>query len=383
MTIVYCIPQLYNAGGMERVLTQKANYLAALPDVEITIVTTERTPSGNPVSYFPLDKRVRVVELNIDFDADFRAPLLTKFIRHQRKQRLYRHLLYDVLADRFANVCISLCGKEIDWLGKLNFPCYKMAEIHFAMTQREQLLAQYHHGTFWRLLGCLRTRQLQRAVKRLDTLVVLTHADEQQWRKAGVNNIVCIPNPSPIAPNNTGEHGKKEVLAVGRLHPQKGFDRLLRAWATVAPEYPDWTLRIIGQGEEKPALMSLADELGIADSVKLGGLSADIVSDYQQCGLFVLSSRYEGMPLALMEAMSCGCCCVSFDCPHGPAELIENGKTGMLVSPDSIDGLAAQMRRLMGDSAARQKLGKAACEYAETHFALEPIMRQWKQLLKI
>ena len=383
MTLVYCIPQLYNAGGMERVLTQKANYLATLPDMDITIVTTERTPQGKPVSYFPLDKRIRVIELNIDFDADFYAPLWKKYINHQRKQRQYRRKLTDVLTDRFANICISLCGKEIDWLWKLNFPCFKMAEVHFAMTQREQLLAQYHKGVLWRFLGCMRTKQLQRAVRRLDQLVVLTHADEQQWRQAGVNNVICIPNPSPIAPNNAGEHGKNEVLAVGRLHPQKGFDLLLRAWASVAPKHPDWTLRIVGEGENREVLNQLIKELKIDNSVLLNGLSTDILADYQNCGLFVLSSRYEGLPLALIEAMSCGCCCISFDCPHGPAELLDNGSTGILISPDSIGDLAREMDRLIAAPDERKRFGKAAWQYAKEHFALEPIMQQWLKILNV
>ena len=383
MTIVYCIPQLYNAGGMERVLTQKANYLATLPDVHVTIVTTELTPKGKPVSYFPIDKRIKVVELNIDFDADFRAPLWRKYINHQRKQRLYRQKLTDVLRDEFANICISLCGKEIDWLWKVAFPCYKMAEVHFAMTQREQLLAQYHDNPFWRLLGRMRTRQLQQAVKRLDKLVVLTHADEKAWNKAGVKNTICIPNPSSIEPNNSGEHERNEVLAVGRMHPQKGFDMLLRIWQKVVAAHPDWTLRIVGEGEERESLKVMVDALGIARSVKMNGLSKDLRSDYQRCGLFVLSSRYEGLPLALMEAMSCGCCCVAFDCPNGPAELIENGKTGMLISPDSTDSFAAEMNRLIDDKKARKQLGDAAYEHAKACFGLEPIMQQWLQLMRI
>lgn len=381
MNIVYCIPQLYNAGGMERVLTQKANYLASLPDKHITIVTTELTPAGKQVSYFPLDKRVKVVELNIDFDADFHAPLLRKFINHRRRQKIYRRKLQKLLTDTQADVCISLCGKEIAFLGSLNVPCRKLAEIHFAMTQREQLLMQFHKGPFWRLLGKIRTRQLQRAVRKVQKLVVLTHADEQQWRKAGVTNTVCIPNPTTIMPDKCGGHERKTILSVGRLHPQKGYDLLLHAWSQVASSHPDWKLQIVGEGDERQHLSALANELGIAHSVQMNGLSTDLTADYCRSGLFVLSSRYEGLPLALIEAMSCGCCCLAFDCPHGPAELISNRQTGILLPPEDTHALAQAINLYINTPEQRKKLGDAAYAYAKAHFALEPVMAQWLRLL--
>ncbi len=382
MNIVYCIPHLYNAGGMERVLTQKANYLASLPEMHITIVTTEVTPAGKQVCYFPLDERVRVVELNIDFDADFHAPLLRKFVNHRRKQKHYRQALVQVLSETQADVCISLCGKEIAFIGELDVPCRKLAEIHFAMTQREQLLMQYHKGLFWRLLGKIRTRQLQRAVRKVEKLVVLTKADEQQWRKAGVTNTVCIPNPTPIMPDNSGKHDKKTVLAVGRLHPQKGYDLLLRAWAQVAAKHPDWKLQIVGEGDERQHLAALANELGIAQTVQMEGLSNDLTADYRSSGLFVLSSRYEGLPLALMEAMSCGCCCLAFDCPHGPRELIVNEQNGVLLPAEDITALAQAIDHYINHPELRKSLGEAACAHAKAHFALEPVMAQWLQILR-
>ena len=110
--IIYCIPQLYNAGGMERVLTQKVNWLTAHTPYSITIVTTDPTPTGLPVSCFPLDKSVRVVELNIDFNADFRKPLIRKFFAHARKQYIYYRALKQLIRQIKADLCISLCGKE-------------------------------------------------------------------------------------------------------------------------------------------------------------------------------------------------------------------------------------------------------------------------------
>ena len=382
MNIVYCIPQLYNAGGMERVLTQKVNFLAAQPGMHITVVTTELPPHGRPAVFFPLHADVRLVELGLDFDADFRLPLLRKYINHNLKQRLYRKKLRQLLLDSHADVCISLCGKEVDWLWRLDVPCRKMAEVHFAMEQREQLLMQYHKGLFWRMLGRIRTRRLQRAVSRLECLVVLTKADESHWNKAGVTNTLCIPNPSPLQPSGCGTHALRQVLAVGRLHPQKGFDLLLRAWAKVAPEHTGWTLRIVGEGDERHSLEALAEQLSVAASVSMPGLSSDIRTDYLNSAVFVLSSRYEGLPLALIEAMSCGCCCIAFNCPQGPAELIDNCTNGFLVPCEDVDSLAAAIDRCIVRDDERGRVGGEAYRYAVTHFALEPVMQMWMKLLK-
>ena len=150
--IVYCIPHLYNAGGMERVLTQKVNWLVAHTPSVITIVTTERMPEGKTISHFDLDKRVQIIELNIDFNADFQAPLIKKFIAHHRKQRIYRQALEQILQQKKADVCVSLCGKEIEWLGRSTVPCRKIAELHFTYYQRAQQIAVFHSGLLWRML---------------------------------------------------------------------------------------------------------------------------------------------------------------------------------------------------------------------------------------
>lgn len=379
--IVYCIPHLYNSGGMERVLTQKANYLAALPDMHIRIVTTEPVPEGMPLSYFALDERIEVEQLCINFGEDFGLPLLRKYYRHCRKQRRYRHALRDILLRDEADICISLSGKEIEWLGELDVPCRKVAEIHFALDYRDQLFRQYHPGLVGRCIGRYLTHQLVGYMQQIDHLVVLTQADCQAWEQAGVKHVSCIPNPSALTPSLEGRHDKKQLLAVGRLHPQKGFDMLLEAWQQLVPKYPDWVLRIAGEGDCRNTLEQQIEQLGLQDTVCMKGLSRDIQKDYQESRLFVLSSRWEGLPLALIEAMSQGCCCVAFDCPQGPRELIQEGVTGRLVPNGDIPALVQVLDGQMRNEEESARIGAAAYDYASTHFATEPIMNQWKKLL--
>ena len=196
MRIVYCIPHLYNSGGMERVLTQKVNWLAAHTDYEITIVTTELTPVGQNDVCFSLDERVRVEALGIDFNADYHKPLLSKYIGHARRMRVYKRALTEYIRSHAIDLCISLGGKEVAFISTL--PCRTIVEFHFAKDHRQQLLDANHTGWFWHVLGRIRTWQLVRDVRSVGQIVVLTEKDKQDWQQAGCTNVRCIPNPCSL-----------------------------------------------------------------------------------------------------------------------------------------------------------------------------------------
>ncbi len=384
MNILYCIPSLYNAGGMERVLTQKVNWLATHTQHQYTILTTERVPEGGPPVCFPLNPRVQVAHLHIDFNADYTKPLWSKWFGHMRRMRTYRKALTDYIRTHHIDLCISLCGKEIAFLRHL--PCRTIAELHFAKNQRQQLLMANHSGWFWSLLGRIRTWQLVRAVKPLERLVVLTETDKSDWQQAGCTNVVVIPNPCAIKDKGTRDNAQrsKTVLAVGRLHEQKGFDLLLQAWKDVQRDKVQgtkgWKFRIVGEGPKRAALETQMKELGLGN-VELAGCSTDMQNEYSSASLFVLSSRYEGLPLALIEAMWCGVPCVAFDCPQGPAELLADGR-GWLVSNGDIRALSTQIAYVMNhpDEAA-VRAGKAQ-DYAQATYSEAVIMPLWIQLIE-
>ena len=380
MKIVYCIPMLYNSGGMERVLTQKVNWLAAHTDYELTIVTTEIKPNGTSLSYFALDERVRVVELNIDFNADYEKPLLSKWTGHRRRMRAYKQELRNYIYEHKIDLCISLGGKEIAFLHEM--PCRTIAEMHFAKDQRRQLLEANHGAGLWSLLGKIRTWQLVRAVKPLERLVVLTEEDKADWEQAGCHNVVCIPNPCAIKDKVETDKGQKTktVLAVGRLHEQKGFDLLLKAWQPIEKKYPEWTLRIVGEGDKRAELEAQIRESGL-QHVCLAGRKDDISEEYTKASLFVLSSRYEGLPLALIEAMWCGVPCVSFDCPHGPKALLEKQR-GWLAPNGDIEALSEQMEYAITHPEEASTRAQRAQAYAQKTYSEECIMPQWELIIE-
>lgn len=380
MNLLYCIPHLYNSGGMERVLTQKVNWLAAHTDYTITIVTTEPTPTGTPKCYFPLSEKVQVVELNIDFNADYTKPLLPKYCAHMRRMRAYKRALTEYIVQHGIELCISLGGKEIAFLRHL--PCRTIAEMHFAMDQRRQLIEANHKSLFWSLVGEVRTRQLVQAVKPLERLVVLTEADKAAWEKAGCTNVTVIPNPCSLDGQKVSIKSAKSktILAVGRLHEQKGFDLLLQAWKPIEKTYSDWSLRIVGEGPKRAELEAQIESQSLK-RVVLAGATNNVLDEYEAASIFVLSSRYEGFSLVLAEAMWCGTPCVSFDCPHGPAELLADDR-GWLVPNGDIAELTAQIAYALSHPEEALKRAQKAQIFAQTTYSEAAIMPQWVQLIE-
>jgi len=173
---------------------------------------------------------------------------------------------------------------------------------------------------------------------------------------------------------------RHSVIGAGRLVHQKGFDALVRAFARVAPDQPDWDLVIVGEGPLRAALLSLARELGIGDRLSLPGVVPDLARRMASGGLFVLSSRYEGFPNVLLEAMSCGMAVVSTDCPSGPSEIVRDGHDGVLVPVDDVSAMARVMARLMADGPERSRLGGNALEVRE-RFSMASVMARWDHLV--
>lgn len=191
-------------------------------------------------------------------------------------------------------------------------------------------------------------------------------------------SVAVIPNPIVMPGERKGERGmspeSRFILGVGRLHPQKGFDRLIRAFARVPRK--DIQLVILGDGAERERLVTLSRELGVDRRTRLQGAVDDVASWYRHAECLVLSSHYEGWPNVLGEAMANGCPVVSYDCPYGPSEIIEHGRSGLLVADGDIDGLAAAMFRVVVDECLRLRLAEEGRNHVRM-YALEQIAPRW------
>lgn len=220
--------------------------------------------------------------------------------------------------------------------------------------------------------------------RRAAALVVQTES-VRQWgeRLTASSRVHVIPNPIGIASiSRVGSRARdtKRVVAMGRLVPEKGFDLLIDAFYMCSRPDDDWELHIFGEGPERKALLSQAAGLGIHARMSLPGFAADPATEFARADLFVLSSRYEGFPNVLTEAMACGVPVIAFSCPSGPAEIIRDRIEGILVEAGNAPALASAMRRVMDDESERSRLG-AAAQQAVARFSPARVMREWESLI--
>jgi glycosyltransferase involved in cell wall biosynthesis len=212
-------------------------------------------------------------------------------------------------------------------------------------------------------------------------IVTLTKSDQDLYAAlySPAGTISLIPN-IVISPGSNGAIRRKEVLAMGRLSNEKGFDLLLAAWSIALELLPDWTLRIVGDGQLREQLVRQASTLGIEQRTIFAPFSDDPYSLYSECGIFVLSSRFEGLPFVLIEAMTCGAACISFDCPNGPREVIRNGVNGLLVPAGRVDALASTIVKLGENPMLRHRLGNAARSVSKP-FSEPRVAACWHEVL--
>ena len=240
MKILYCIPHLHKAGGMQRILTEKANYFADFKGYEVTIVTTDQM--GHP-NHFELSSRVNLIHLDIHFDGHFDSAFLKKVIQHVRKIRKYKIELSKIINELRIEICISLCGKEVNFLYQIKGRCKKIAELHFSSNFKKQFIKANYTGILWTLLGQILDYSFKRAISKFDRVVVLTSQDYESLNNR-CKNLVKINNFSSFAPSISGKLVNKKAISIGKFNSQKGFDLLIDAWEIVSKSHSDWVLEI-------------------------------------------------------------------------------------------------------------------------------------------
>lgn len=214
-----------------------------------------------------------------------------------------------------------------------------------------------------------------------DGIVFQTERARKAFTLAAPAKSAVIANPVTLPSAPCAAADAKVITAVGRLDTQKGFDLLLEAFAMVANRHPAWRLDIWGEGPERGKLESIRDRLGLQDRVRLPGTTAEPGAWARNGAVFVLSSRYEGFPNALCEAMAAGYAVVAADCRFGPREVVTHERDGLLVPANDARGLAAALDRLLGDGTLRQRLAGAARQ-SISRFAIAAIISQWDDMIR-
>ena len=375
LRLVYVTPSLHVAGGVERVLTLKANYLADEAGYDVSVVLTDG--AGLP-PFYPLSPRVRVIQLDIGFEQLWKLSFWQKIPVYLRKQRAFRRQLTSCLCELKPDVTVSLLRREINFLCDIADGSKKVGELHVNRANYRNFEANDSNAVK-RLFARYWMRSLVKQLRRLDRFVVLTHEDAQSWPE--LSNVEVIADPLPFVPEEQSTLTEKRVIAVGRYAYQKGFDMLLRAWSLVQHRCEDWTLDIFGAGDRQP-YRELVAQLNIDQArCHLNGPTSDIRHEYLNSGLLAFSSRFEGFGMVLPEAMSCGLPVVAFACPCGPKDIVSDGSDGLLVEPGNVEALAAAMLRLMTDPRLRHDMGHRASLKARK-YDLAVIGPRWQKLFE-
>ena len=371
MKIVYCIQGTHNSGGMERVLSRKVNYLAQAGH-EVSIITFNQQ-GRKP--FFELHPSVVCYDLAIPYEQYQKGGILNRlalYVRLPQLHRLHRKRLEQLLLKLKADIVVSMFNEEASFLPSIQDGSHKILEFHFS---KHNGLKDLRRG-IWRLIDELRAKKDERIVRPFDRFVVLTEEDATLW--GALPNLRVIPNPLPFYSDSPSDCSAHQLLAMGRYDEQKHFDLLIDLWAQLAPDYPDWRLVIAGDGKLRPEHTAQVERLGLK-SVELMRPTHQVQELYRASSIYTMTSRYEGLPMVLIEAQQMGLPIVSFACPCGPRDVITDGVDGYLLEIGDHAGFIQALRRLMDSEAERQRMG-AAARIASERYDLEHIMKSWLAL---
>lgn len=367
MKIVYCILNTWYAGGLTRVIANKANYLAEAGH-EVTIVTTDQLGKGH---YYKMSDKINFVDLRIHYVGFDDKPILVKLKKVPKRIFWHYKRLGKFLKKQKPDIVISTFGRELFVLPFIKDGSKKILEAH--SSHFTWIDSRRDKGFF----GKMHTWIDARMIRKFDRFVVLTEEDKPDWGK--LSNIMVIPNANTVEPEETAALSNTVAIAAGRYGYQKNFESLARAWKEVYRECPDWRLNIFGAGVVNSKLQQLVDDLGLREVVILHESTRNIFKEYLHSSIYVLSSRYEGLGMVLLEAQAFGVPLVSYDCKCGPRDIITEGENGFLVPTGDEKALAAAIIRLAKNDKLRKQMGKKAKQHA-SKFSKGAIMRKWNDL---
>ncbi len=341
------------AGGAQRVISILAEYLVK-KGYQVRIITFR----GD--DHYQLDKRIERIRLH-------RQPLFQSVIFNGFFNLM---TFYRKKANR-----PDIISSHVDLLGLVTIPNSILYKIKIIVSEHNNHLAYNNiiQKFIWNYL-----------YPKVDIVTILTKFDKDHFLKLNKNTIV-VPNPSPfkVSQNiNSNNTKKQEIVAIGSLdrYVHKGFDNLLTIVKRVFDYNPNWNLKIVGEGATGlKFLKNKAEQLKILDKVEFTGYRSDIKEILGNTEIFILSSRFEGLPMVLLEAMSQGAACISYDCISGPSDIITHNCNGILVENQNIDAMVSQLNELINNDSLRRRIKKNA-PMAVDKFSIENVGKQWEQI---
>lgn len=369
MRILYVTDALAIWGGLERVLVEKANYLATHNGNEVFMLTISQGEHPFP---FPLDNMVTHADLNIPFYTQYQYSGIRRLLSLRRLHRDCRKGIRQQL--NYINPDVILCPR-IEFVKDI------------CKVKGYTPLVFESHSSFWtsrferaELLRRLHTWWMNQSAKQAQAVVTLTEGDAAAWRKVN-NHVFVIPDVVHLNEKDVYSNvDAKSAVFVGRLSRQKNIGCLLSIWQLVRQRHPDWQLHVYGEkGDiEEPLWQQLHEE---GNGVTVHSPTTEILNVYQQHAMLLLTSRYEPFGMVLPEAMSCGLPVIAFDCPYGPADIITDDMDGFLVKDWDIMSFADKVCLLMENQDLRQQMGQAAIRSSQ-RYRSDRIMSVWQELFE-
>lgn len=354
MKICFLIADISGRGGTERATSMIANGLSDR-QYKVDIITCRNEPE----SFFCLNKNIRIYSLEAEKISNKFVRKFTNFLK-----------IWKLISDKKYDVVIAVDVYIFYYL------------LPVKIIKRSHCIA-WEHFNYHIVNKKFSELARKLAVAFADQVVVLGKQDLNNYmqRHRSANNINFIYNPIAFEKSVNENIRNHRVIAAGRLTEQKGFDLLINAWKIIEKEneVSDWTLDIFGEGELDIQLNNQISEYGL-ERIYLKGYTKDLKKEYLNASIFVLSSRYEGFGLVLIEALACGLPCVSFDCPEGPGEIIENNMNGYLVENGNVMQLANKIMELMRDEEKRERFSANAHNNLQ-RFDLPEVLNNWEVLL--
>ena len=374
MKIVYIIDSLALKGGAERIITEKMNYLATIYNYDVSVITYYQFHEPNT---YPLSCKVKQINLSIPFYQQYRYSYPKRL---WLKWGFYRQLqieLQQTVNSINPDILIGVGYTLADVVCSIKCQAAKIIESHEARIYTKFPLLHKNTSLFSTIYAILNRKiYLNIAEKRADAVVTLTKGDALEWKNA--KRVEIIPNFSIMPISNLSNGESKRVIAIGRLEWQKGYDKLIDIWKLVSPTHSDWQLDIYGEGSLEADLKKRINEAGLIN-VTIHPFTHNISQEYAKSSIQVLTSRFEGFSLVLLEAMRHGLPCVTFDCPFGPKELIDDNKCGYVIENDNINQFAERLNYLIDNQQVRKRFAKEALMKSRK-YNVDNIMNLWKEL---
>lgn len=375
MRILYIYPELTIKGGADKIIIEKANYFVT-HGYEVVIVTESQMGRATA---FPLEPAVKHIDMGLDFNKQYTQKFFQRGYTYLSLMFQYKRRLRKVLEQEKPDITITTLGRSIDFISDINDGSVKMGEAHTIKAHLRSFYMMEDRGFAYRCVAKFMKWRTSRRISRLDALVLLTQDDADTWTEA--QRTYVIPNPVPFYPEKSAPLESQRVIMIGRYNDAKGYDYLIPAWDIVHQRHPDWTLDVYGSGELRDQVVQWISQRHLENTIILHEPTSHIMEKYLESSICILSSRYEGFSLVILEGMACGVPFVSFDCPHGPRNIIRNGEDGLLVDYLNPQALADGVCQLIENEDLRRRMGTNARKNI-LRFSKESVMSQWDELFK-